>query len=90
MAGSRASAAKVAWSGRVMSIQSRIRLIRSSDERSHSYLGYGLCIDVTCVGEAGEFLVTVGEAAPETRRLQTGIELSGYSVLVEDPEEYRG
>jgi len=87
MAGSRASAEKVAWSGRIMAIQPRIRLMRSFDERSRSCLGYVLCIDGTCGGEAGEFLIAVGEAAHEKHRLQTGIELSGYSLLVEDPRK---
>ena len=87
MAGSRASAEKVTWSGRVMAIQPRIRLIRSFDERSHNYLGYVLCIDGTCGGEAGEFLIAVGEAAHEKHRFQTGMELSGYSVSVEDPRK---
>jgi len=33
---------KVTWFGRIASIQPRIRLMRSFDERSHSYLGYVL------------------------------------------------
>ncbi len=72
-----ASAEKVAWSGRVAAVQPRIRLTRSFDERSHSYLGYVLRIDGTCGGEAGEFLIAVGEAAHEKHRFQTGTELSG-------------
>jgi hypothetical protein len=43
-----------------------------------------LRIDGTCGGEAGEFLIAVGEAAHEKHRFQTGIELSGHSVPVED------
>jgi len=46
-----------------------------------------LCIDGTCGGEAGEFLIAVGEAAHEKHRFQTGMELSGYSVPVEDPRK---
>jgi hypothetical protein len=84
MVSSMASAEKVAWSGRVAAVQPRIRLTRSFDERSHSYLGYVLRIDGTCGGEAGEFLIAVGEAAHEKHRFQTGIELSGCSVPVED------
>ena len=34
--------AKIAWTGYVTSIQPRIVLTRSFDERSHSYLGYVL------------------------------------------------
>ena len=32
-------AEKLAWKGEVTSVQPRIRLLRSFDERSHSYLG---------------------------------------------------
>lgn len=39
MADSSKSSGKAAWSGRVVSVQPRIRLSRSFDERSHSYLG---------------------------------------------------
>ncbi len=70
-----------------MAIQPRIRLIRSFDERSHNYFGYVLCIDGTRGGEAGEFLIAVGEAAHEKHRFQTGMELSGYSVPAEDPRK---
>jgi len=87
MVGSMASAEKVTWAGRVVAVQPRIRLTRSFDERSHIYLGYVLCIDGTCGGQAGEFLIAVGEAAHEKHRFQTGIELSGCSVPVEDPRK---
>jgi len=70
-----------------MAIQPRIRLIRSFDERYHSYLGYVLRIEGTCGGEVGEFLIAVGEAAHEKHRFQTGMELSGSSVSVEDPRK---
>jgi hypothetical protein len=84
MAGLTASAEKVAWSGLVAAVQPRIRLTRSFDERSHSYLGYVLRIDGTCGGHSGEFLVAVGEAAHKKHRFQTGMELAGLSVPVED------
>lgn len=84
MAGSMSSAEKVAWSGRVVAVQPRIRLTRSFDERSHSYLGYVLHIEGTGGAEAGAFLIAVGEAAHEKHRFQAGMELSGHSVPVED------
>ncbi|ROQ90892.1 hypothetical protein [Desulfosoma caldarium] len=70
-----------------MAIQPRIRLIRSFDERYHNYLGYVLCIDGTCGEEAGEFLIAIGKAAQEKHRFQTGMELRGYAVPVEDPRK---
>lgn len=87
MASPRETGGKVQWSGRVAAVQPRIRLMRSFDERSHSYLGYVLRIDGTCGGEAGEFLIAVGEAAHEKHRFQTGMELAGSSVPVEDPRK---
>lgn len=33
---------KVAWQGMLTSVQPRIRMLRSFDQRSHAYLGYAL------------------------------------------------
>lgn len=87
MTGSMAIGKKVTWSGRVASVQPRIRLTRSFDERSHSYLGYVLRIDGTCGGQAGQFLIAVGEAAHAKLRFETGMGLNGSSVPVEDPRK---
>ncbi len=78
---------KIPWSGHVVAIQQRIRPTRSFDERSHSYLGYVLCIERICGGEIGESLIAVGEAAYAKYRFQTGMELSDCSVPVEDPKK---
>jgi hypothetical protein len=69
---------KVPRSGRVVAVQPRIRLIRSFDERSHSYLGYVLRIDGTCGGQADEFLIAVGEAAHEKHQFQEGKETAAF------------
>jgi len=87
MADPRRTADKVQWSGRVVAVQPRIRLTRSFDERSHSYLGYVLRIDGTCGGGAGEFLIAVGEGAHAKHRFQTGMEIAGQSVPVDDPRK---
>ena len=87
MASLKSTAEKAVWSGHVVAVQARIRLTRSFDERSHSYLGYVLRIDGTCGGTAGEFLIAVGVGAHEKHRFQTGMELSGCSVPVEDPRK---
>ncbi|MFA7147779.1 MAG: hypothetical protein WC109_02980 [Syntrophomonadaceae bacterium] len=36
---------KISFKGKIISVQPRIRLIRSFDERSHNYLGYALVIN---------------------------------------------
>jgi hypothetical protein len=87
MAGTKMNQEKVAWSGRVVAVQPRIRLMRSFDERSHSYLGYVLHIDGTFGGALNEFLVAVGVAAHEKHQFKVGMELSGQSTAVDDPRK---
>jgi len=76
---------KLFWSGRITGIQPRIRLMRSFDERHHSYLGYVLRIDGECGDQRGEFLVAVGKAAHEKHQFCVGMEVSGRAVPVPDP-----
>jgi len=77
---------KVAWQGRISGVQSRIRLLRSFDERSHSYLGYVLRIEGTGGEETSEFLTAIGKAAQEKYRFQVGMVVIGASVPVADPK----
>jgi hypothetical protein len=42
-------------------VQPQIRLTRSFDQRSHTYLGYALKVRGTVGSEAREFLVAVGK-----------------------------
>ena len=85
MARARPNPETIAWTGRLVGVQPRICLLRSFDERQHSYQGYVIRIEGTCGGEAGEFLIAVGKGAHEKHRFQTGMELSGQSVPVDDP-----
>jgi len=57
MAFTSAGTEKFAWSGRIMAVQPRIRLMRSFDERHHSYQGYVLRIDGTCGGHGCDLLL---------------------------------
>ena len=63
---------KVAWSGRISAVQPRIRLMRSVDERSHSYLGYVLGVDGEICNEEREFLVGIGKGAQAKREFRVG------------------
>lgn len=81
----KAGTEKVAWSGRVVAVQPRIRLTRSFDEQYHSYLGYALRVDGTCGDQSGEFQVAVGKAAHQKHQFCAGMELSGQSAPVPDP-----
>ena len=60
---------KLAWKGKVVSVQPRIRLLRSFDERSHGYLGCVLRIEGTIDEEEREFLVAIGKAAQAEHQL---------------------
>ena len=77
---------KLAWQGKIVSVQPRIRLLRSFDERSHSYLGYVLRVDGVIDGEARVFTVGVGEAAQAKHGFRVGDVVSGVCVAVADPE----
>jgi len=85
MARVKANNDKVAWSGRIVAVQPRIRLMRSFDERHHSYQGYVLRVDGTCGDESSEFQIAVGKAAHEKHRFRAGLEVRGLSVPVPDP-----
>ena len=74
----------IAWSGVVVSIQPRIRLLRSFDERSHTYLGYVLRLAGSVDGEPRSFGIAIGEAAHAKHRIEVGNALSGMGVPVPD------
>lgn len=76
---------KCEWSGRVVSVQPRIRLMRPFDERYHSYQGYALRVDGTCEGGSGKFRIAVGTAAHDKYQFRVGMELNGMAVPVPDP-----
>ena len=75
---------KVDWEGEVLSVQPRIRLTRSFDQRSHSYLGYALRVHGTLAGEAKEFVAAIGKAAQEKHQFRAGDRVSGKGEHVLD------
>jgi hypothetical protein len=75
---------KITWQGEVVSVQPRIRLTRSFDQSSHSYLGYLLRVRGTLDGESQEFVVALGKAAQEKHQFQAGDRASGVGVPVVD------
>ena len=76
---------KIGWSGRIVSIQPRIRLMRSFDERSHSYQGYVLRVEGIIGEEPGEFQIAVGKVAQAKHCFRADMEASGQAVPVSDP-----
>lgn len=80
-------AKKIPWSGKIISVQPRIRLTRSFDERTHSYLGYCLIIDGVIGDEVREFSIGVGKAAHQKYQFRVGDEVCGESLPVADPRK---
>jgi hypothetical protein len=76
---------KIPWNGVLISVQPRIRLNRSFDQRSQTYLGYTLRIHGHVGGEAREFLMGVGEGAHAKDHFQAGDKVSGKALPVADP-----
>ena len=75
---------KVDWGGEVLSVQPRIRLTRSFDQRSHSYLGYALRVRGTLAGEAKEFVAAIGKAAQAKHQFRAGDRVAGKGEHILD------
>ena len=75
---------KLTFTGKVISVQPRIRLIRSFDEVSHNYLGYAILLNGTIGEEEREFSIGIGKAAHEKHQFKIGDEISGACVPVAD------
>lgn len=78
-------AEKIPWDGVLISVQPRIRLSRSFDQRSHMYLGYALRVHGRIGSEARESLVGVGEGAHTKHHFRAGDLVSGEALRVADP-----
>jgi hypothetical protein len=76
---------KLEWEGKVISVQPRIRLTRSFDERQHTYLGYVLRLHGRLTGEERVFAVAVGKGAHAKHGFRIGDRLRGKGVPVENP-----
>ena len=78
------SGKKVAWKGVLLAVQPRIRLQRSFDESSHSYLGYVLTLEGMLAGAPGEFRIAIGKAAQAKHQFRKGDQVCGASHPVQD------
>ena len=75
---------KVSWEGQLISVQPRIRLLRSFDQRSHNYLGYALRVRGLIDGQEREFTVGIGQGAQAKHGFRVGDMVSGQCQPVED------
>jgi hypothetical protein len=76
---------RIPWSGVITAVQPRIRLTRSFDERSHTYLGYLLRIQGTLGTTSGDFRIAVGPGAHAQHEFRVGDSLAGLGDRVADP-----
>jgi hypothetical protein len=76
---------KLAWEGDILFVQPRIRLTRSFDQRSHTYLGYALRLRGSIGAETREFSVGIGKAAQAKHLFRVGDRVSGEAEPVADP-----
>lgn len=76
---------KLSWEGEIVSVQPRIRLTRSFDQRSHAYLGYALSLRGSIANEARAFSVAIGKAAQAKHAFRVGDRVSGEAEPVADP-----
>lgn len=75
---------KSSWQGQIISIQPRIRLLRSFDQRNHNYLGYALHVKGKIDENERDFLIGIGKGAQEKHQFEVGNVVRGESCLVLD------
>ena len=76
---------KRAFRGTVTSVQPRIRLLRSFDQASHSYLGFVVTIQGEVGDEKRDFRIAFGKGTYARFALRAGDEISGSGSPVENP-----
>ncbi len=76
---------KLKWKGRVVSVQPRIRLQRSFDQRSHTYQGFTLRVDGRIADSCAIFAVGIGRATQAKYAFQVGDAVEGLCLPVATP-----
>lgn len=78
---------KVVFSGEIVAVKPRIKLLRSFDQiPSHQYNGYILVIEGHLDDEYGQFRVAIGPKAHEKHQFQIGDKLSGKAQPISNPK----
>jgi len=77
---------KSTFTGKIISIQPRIRLTRSFDEASHTYLGYAIKLEGQLDGEETIFSIGIGKAVHAKHQFKVNDVISGECVPVPDPD----
>ncbi len=76
---------KLKWKGQLLSVQPRIRLLRSFDQRSHTYQGFTLCVKGDVDAKQGVFSVGIGKATQAKYAFQVGYSVEGLCLPVANP-----
>jgi len=77
---------KYSFVGKINSIQPRIRLLRSFDEVTHSYLGYAIAMEGEIDGQKAIFSIGIGKAAHARHQFKVNDVISGECVPVPEPD----
>jgi hypothetical protein len=77
---------KLSFSGTITSIQPRIRLTRSFDEASHTYLGYAIKIAGIIDNQETTFSIGIGKAAQAKFSFKVNDVISGGCLPVLNPD----
>ena len=77
---------KYIFTGKIISIQPRIRLTRSFDESSHTYLGYAITLEGELDNTNTTFSIGIGKAANAKHQFNANDTISGECVPVPDPD----
>jgi hypothetical protein len=75
---------KISFKGIILSVQPRIKLIRSFDESSHNYAGYSLRVRGFINDAEQELSVGIGKAAQKKHQFCIGDEIEGECLPVAD------
>lgn len=74
------------FKGTIISIQPRIRLTRSFDEASHTYLGYAITLEGELDNTNTTFSIGIGKAAQTKHQFKVNDVISGECIPVADPD----
>jgi hypothetical protein len=74
------------FTGTIISIQPRIRLTRSFDEVSHTYLGYAITLEGEINNQHNTFSIGIGKAAHAKHQFKVNDVIFGECVPVPDPD----
>lgn len=78
------------FTGRIISIQPRIRLMRSFDETSHTYLGYAIILDGDIDTQHTTFSIGIGKAAQAKHEFKVNDVISGEQKTNRDGSKAPG